>query len=176
MDRHNRWPLCRKYGFISASGGAPYTKPVRNLTGGGRVFAYVGGAGYVGVGDITGVPTRLRDAVSSGAVSLDEHDVPDWESEYRDSPDDDMTTWIVPVEWRATRDVAQAVREKGLFSIPNTVCKLKDDRTTGRSRSSHVSSASTTTPDVAMARQDPSFLSADHEPLASSMSDSDARR
>ena len=39
VDRHNRWPLCRKYGFISASGGAPYTKPVRNLTGGGRVFA-----------------------------------------------------------------------------------------------------------------------------------------
>ena len=67
--------------------------------------------------------------MSSGAVSLDKHDVPDWEPEYRDSPDDDMTTWIVPVEWRATRDVAQAVREKGLFSIPNTVCKLKDDRT-----------------------------------------------
>jgi hypothetical protein len=36
VDRHNRWPLCRKYGFISASGGAPYVRlwdegDVRNL-------------------------------------------------------------------------------------------------------------------------------------------------
>ena len=91
------------------------------------MFAFVGGAGYVGVGDVTGVPARLRDAVSSAAITLDEHDVPDWEAEYLNSPDDDMATWIVPVEWRATKDLSQAVWEKGLFSIPNTACRLKDE-------------------------------------------------
>ncbi len=129
LDRHNRWPLCRKYGFVSASGGPAYTKPLRNLEPGHRVFAYVGGAGYVGIGDVTGKPVRLRDAAASGDVKLIDADVPDWEPAYRDAAEDDMTTWIVPVAWSATRDETDAVRETGLFSAPITACKLRDERT-----------------------------------------------
>ncbi len=29
-----------------------------------------------------------------------------WEPAYRDAEDDDMTTWIVPVTWKAVRNVA----------------------------------------------------------------------
>jgi Endonuclease NucS len=129
IDRHNRWPLGRKYGFVSASGGAAYTKPLRNLKPDNRVFAYLGGAGYVGIGKVTGEPRRLRDAISAGEIELDPMDVPEWEPAYRDAADDDMATWIVPIAWEATRDEANAVRETGLFSVPITACKLRDERT-----------------------------------------------
>ncbi len=129
VDHHNRWPLCRKYGFVSASGGGSYTKPLRNLKPGNVVFAYVGGAGYVGIGKVTGPPVRLRDAESAGDVKLDPADVPEWEPAYREAVDDDTTTWIVPTAWEATRDETHAVRETGLFSVPTTACKLRDERT-----------------------------------------------
>jgi len=47
-----RWTLGANYGFVGAGGGAWYSKPLRNLTPGSRVFAYVGGAGYVGIGEV----------------------------------------------------------------------------------------------------------------------------
>jgi hypothetical protein len=38
----------------------PATKPLRNLAPGKRVFAYVGGAGYVGIGEVTGeMPSQV---------------------------------------------------------------------------------------------------------------------
>ncbi len=53
---------------------------------------------------------RLRDAVASGDVKLNAAGVSDWEAAYRDAHDDDMTTWIVPVAWDATRNETNAVR------------------------------------------------------------------
>ena len=57
----SRWDAGAKYGFVGAGGGTWYSKPLRNLTPGKRIFAYVGGAGYVGVGEVTGSMTLLRD-------------------------------------------------------------------------------------------------------------------
>lgn len=45
LDRHNRWQYCRRFSIVTASGGAAYTKPLRNLRPGNRVFAFLGGAG-----------------------------------------------------------------------------------------------------------------------------------
>ena len=57
----DRWAIASKYGLLNAGGGSWYWKPLRNLTPGKRVFAYVGGAGYVGIGRVTGemIPARL---------------------------------------------------------------------------------------------------------------------
>ena len=57
-----RWPIAHKYGFGNAGGGSWYWKPLRNLEPGHRVFAYVSGAGYVGIGRITGKVIPARDA------------------------------------------------------------------------------------------------------------------
>ena len=59
-DQPDRWYIARKYGFLSAGGGSRYWKPLRHLTPGNRVFAYVGGAGYVGIGRVTGEMTPAR--------------------------------------------------------------------------------------------------------------------
>jgi hypothetical protein len=66
--RHNRWPTCERYGFVSAGGGSFYTKPLRNLVKGNRVFAYVGSAGYVAIGTVTG---SLQPLAAAGAASGD---------------------------------------------------------------------------------------------------------
>ncbi len=57
-----RWEVVpEKYGVLTAGGGSWYWKPLRNLTAAHRVFAYVGGAGYVGIGRVTAPVMRLRD-------------------------------------------------------------------------------------------------------------------
>ncbi len=57
-----RRPIAHKYRFGNASGGSWYCKPPRNLEPGHRVFAYVSGAGYVGIGRITAKVIPPRDA------------------------------------------------------------------------------------------------------------------
>ena len=57
-----RWPIASKYGFLNAGGGSWYWKPLRNLAPAKRVFAYVSGAGYVGIGRVTGEMIPARDA------------------------------------------------------------------------------------------------------------------
>jgi len=92
VDHSNRWPVSEKYGFVSAGGGPFYTKPLRNLALGNRVFAYVGGAGYVAVGRVTGTAQRLASLVVDGRNLVDQPDVPDWMTEQASAVEDDMAT------------------------------------------------------------------------------------
>ncbi len=50
------------YGFLNAGGGSWYWKPLRNLEPGHRGFAFVSGAGHVGIGQVTGKVIPARDA------------------------------------------------------------------------------------------------------------------
>lgn len=129
VDRYNRWPVSEKYGFVSAGGGPFYTKPLHNLAPGNRVFAYVGGAGYVAVGRVTDTAQRLAGLVVDGKHVLDQPDLPAWMREQAMAAEDDMTEWIVPVTWTHKRSLADAVWKKGLFASQVTVCKLRDERT-----------------------------------------------
>ena len=129
----DRWAIASKYGLLNAGGGSWYWKPLRNLTPGKRVFAYVGGAGYVGIGRVTGEMIPARDAKVEVAGQLQslldqpERSAEGWEQAASDDPE--KTEMVVPVEWLATRPIDQAVREKGLFASQVTVCKLRDEHT-----------------------------------------------
>ena len=63
----DRWAIASKYGLLNAGGGSWYWKPLRNLTPGKRVFAYVSGAGYVGIGRVTGemIPHAMPKSIST---------------------------------------------------------------------------------------------------------------
>ncbi len=129
----DRWSIASKYGLLNAGGGSWYWKPLRNLTPGKRVFAYVAGAGYVGIGRVTGEMIPARDAKVEVAGQLQslldqpERSAEGWEQAASDDPE--KTEMVVPVEWLATRPIDQAVWEKGLFASQVTVCKLRDERT-----------------------------------------------
>jgi len=125
-----RRPIAHKYGFLNAGGGSWYWKPLRNLVPGNRVFAYVGGAGYVGIGRVTGKMIPARDAkVEIAGQRQWLVDQPEPSIGYNDvamDEDPEVTEMVVPVEWLATKPLDQAVREKGLFASQVTVCKLRD--------------------------------------------------
>ena len=129
-----RWPIASKYGLLNAGGGSWYWKPLQNLKPGHRVFAYVGGAGYVGIGLVTGEMVLARDAKIQVAGELrsvlDQQDPSvEWWSEGVLSDDLDLAERVVPVEWLGKRSTNEAVREKGLFASQLTACKLRDEHT-----------------------------------------------
>ena len=128
-----RWPIAHKYGYLNAGGGSWYWKPLRNLEPGHRVFAYVSGAGYVGIGRVTGKVIPARDAhveiEGRHQPLLDQPDVSEAWKQGAASEDSQVTEMVVPVEWLATRPVEQAFREKGLFASQVTACKLRDTHT-----------------------------------------------
>ena len=128
-----RWELARSKGLLNAGGGSWYWKPLRNLRPGHRVFAYVGGAGYVGVGRVTGEATPAREAKvevdGSQQLLLEQPDLPPEFAARARLDDPEATEYVVPVRWVEDRPVSQAVTRPGLFSSQVTVCKLRDHRT-----------------------------------------------
>ena len=129
----HRWLIANKYGFLNAGGGSWYWKPLGNLTPGKRVFAYVAGAGYVGIGRVTGLMMPARDAeveVNGQFQPLLDQPEPRaaW-GEIAASDDPELTEKVVPVEWLAKRPIEEAVWEKGLFASQLIVCKLRDEHT-----------------------------------------------
>ena len=128
-----RWLIAHKYGFLNAGGGSWYWKPLRNLEPGHRVFAYVSGAGYVGIGRVTGkvIPPRDADVEIEGRPQplLDQPDVSAAWNQGAASEDSKVTEMVVPVEWLAARPVEEAFWEKGLFASQVTACKLRDAHT-----------------------------------------------
>lgn len=129
----HRWDAGRAYGFVGAGGSSWYWKPLRNLMVGNRVFVYVGGAGYVGVAEVTGemVPLRDFEVKHNGTVIkvIDRPEVGDAMRGRALSDDEDVTEFAVPVRWLAQRSLSNPVTERGLFASQVTVCKLRDERT-----------------------------------------------
>ncbi len=129
-----RWPIARDFGLLNGGGGPRYWKPLGHLKPGHRVFAHVAGAGYVGIGKVTGEMILARDAKVDVAGELqsvlDQEDPSvEWWREGVLSDDLDLAERVVPVEWIDTRSLDEAVWEKGLFASQWTVCKLRDERT-----------------------------------------------
>ena len=132
VDRSSRWSMASEYGFLNGGGGAWYWKPLRNLKPGNRVFAYVGGAGYVGVGLVTGDMIPARDAeveINGRLESLLSQ--PEFNSgwDHAASEDPEVTEMVVPVKWLGKRSLEEPVWEKGLFASQLTACKLRDEHT-----------------------------------------------
>lgn len=60
------WEDCRKYGFMLAGGGPKYIGYARRLNVGDKVFAYLSGHGYVGLGEVTAEAVPFKDFVPNG--------------------------------------------------------------------------------------------------------------
>lgn len=128
-----RYEVAREHGYLNAGGGAWYWKPLRNLQSGKRVFAYVGGAGYVGIADVIDEMIPARDAKvnidGESQALLDQPEVSDDFRERALSDDPEKTEMVVPVKWIKAVQVDQAVPATGLFSSTVTVCKLTSEHT-----------------------------------------------
>ena len=122
---HRSWDDARKYGFISAGGGDWFSRTLKLLESGGRVWVNRPGMGYVGVAEVLGPPvpaTEFKVETSQGSRPyLDVGNVSERLASHARQPD--RMEYFVPVRWLKTVDERDAIRETGLFGNQNSAAK-----------------------------------------------------
>ena len=119
------WNEGRRYGFVSAGGGSWYSKPLKTLKHGDRLWAKAPGFGFVGVGEVIGSRQSIQDfeiETQDGVKSAQEALAGGtYHREHLDDPD--RMEYFVPVKWLHSVPLDQAVNEIGLFGNQGTVCR-----------------------------------------------------
>jgi len=128
-DNSRNWDDARRYGFISAGGGEWFSKTLKKLPEGARVFVCIPKTGYVGVGMVVGPAQRFDQAKI--VVAGQERNVAELElnGSYQHSPlpdNEDAAEYLVPIKWEKAWDRKDAVWVKGMFANENSVCKLRN--------------------------------------------------
>lgn len=124
-ERSRNWDDAVRYGYISGGGGSWYSKTLRRLNPGDRVWVNIPGRGYVGVGRVVEAvqpASEFRVTTDSGeqlAMDVLKHG-----SQYKETADDpELSEYFVRVQWLHTVPAAKAFNELGLFGNQNTVCQ-----------------------------------------------------
>lgn len=119
------WEEARRFGFISAGGGAWYSGTLNLLHPGDLVWVKVPQQGFVGVGrvrsrSVAAADFHLRDAEGVERPALEVLTKATYHREFSD--DQQRQEFFVPIEWSETRQLSAAVNETGMFGNQNTVC------------------------------------------------------
>lgn len=119
------WEEAIEHGFVSAGGGEWYTKTLRTLNVGDRIWVLAPGYGYVGVGRVVGraQPAReFRIVTPNGErPAMEVLTQGAYHREFIDDPE--KCEVFVPIRWIETKPLTSAVQEIGLFGNQNTVCR-----------------------------------------------------
>jgi hypothetical protein len=121
-DDTRNWEDAREHGFISAGGGDWYSRTLRNLPIGARVFVYIPKVGYVAAGTTTGIAEPFTESRIVNTPGL--------RGTYTNSNGE--PEFVLPVEWITTKAIDQALSGTGLFANQNSACKLRDAQTLER--------------------------------------------
>jgi hypothetical protein len=118
-----RWEDAVKYGFVSAGGGEWYSRSIRKLPVGARIFTHIPKSGYVGVGYVTGDPMPFPEALVN--VDGQQSRLADLalEGTYVHPSGEE---WIVPIRWVKWRFRGQAFWKTGMFANQNSATKLRN--------------------------------------------------
>jgi hypothetical protein len=119
-DRTRIWEEAVRYGFISGGGGTWYSNSLRMLAPGDRVWVKIPGAGFVGVGRVTGTRVAAKEFRIDERPALDVL-TGDYHRAFLEDPE--KAEYFVPIEWEKTVQTSKAVQEVGMFGNQNTVCK-----------------------------------------------------
>jgi hypothetical protein len=122
---HRNWDDARRYGFISAGGRDWFSRTLRLLQPGGRVWVNRPGMGYVGVAEVLGPPVPATDfkvdTTQGPRLYLEVGNISDHMASYARDPE--RMEYFVPVRWLKTVEERDAVREAGLFGNQNSAAK-----------------------------------------------------
>jgi hypothetical protein len=118
-----RWEDAVKYGFVSAGGGEWYSRSIRKLPVGARIFTHIPKGGYVGVGIVTGDPMPFAEATVD--INGQQHHLAglSLDGNYIYSSGDE---WVVPVRWLKYRPREQAFCKTGMYANQNSATKLRN--------------------------------------------------
>lgn len=125
------WADGMTYGFVSGGGDKWFSRTLKNLTPGSRVFVCIPKAGYVGVGTVLDEAKRfdettvLLDGSETALTALA------LKGTYRHEGDenDDNAEWAVPVEWTYAIPREQGFWKPGMFANQNTAAKMRSQFT-----------------------------------------------
>jgi hypothetical protein len=120
------WEDARKYGFVSAGGGAWYSRTLKLLKPGDRVWVKAPRYGYLGVGRVTGTAVPVKEfTIGTPVGEKPALEVLQTAANLKQNADDpEKTEYFVPVKWlQAVNDPNQAFDEVGLFGNQNSVCQ-----------------------------------------------------
>lgn len=121
---HRVWDDAVRFGFVSAGGGAWYSRTLRNLPLGGRVFVCIPKSGYVGVGEVTGTARVFAEAtVDVNGVQARLADQPLTGNYTHENGEDE---WVVPVRWISTQPSDKPIWKTGMFANQNSAAKLRN--------------------------------------------------
>lgn len=126
-----QWVDALKYGFVSGGGGEWFSRTLKNLQPGARVFACIPKVGYVGVGTVLGGAERFdQTAVAMNGTDALLTDLPLVGNYHHDGDEDDnLAEWAVPVDWTYTVPKEQGFWKTGMFANQNTAAKLRQQFT-----------------------------------------------
>jgi hypothetical protein len=122
-----RWADMVRFGFVSAGGGRWYSRTLRALQPGDRVWAHIPKVGYVGVGEVV---SAVAPVAATGLLS-EPLDAPAMD---RGSDDPDRSEYVVRVRWLVAWEREEAFWIPGLYANENSVTKLRDEWTLERLR------------------------------------------
>ena len=129
-----QWVDGMTYGFVSGGGDKWFSRTLKNLTAGSRVFTCIPRAGYVGVGTVLDAAKRfdevrvLHDGIETALTALP------LKGNYRRDGDenDDIAEWAVPVEWAHVIPREQGLWKPGMFANQNTAARMRNQFTIDR--------------------------------------------
>lgn len=121
------WQDMVDYGFISAGGGAVYSKQLDQLGIGAKIFVYQRGRGYVGYGVVTSTKVPAAEFETETGMLFDQRLKVSKMKERASDPE--RAEYAVGVKWHKTFDLDHGKRFKGIFAVPSIVCKLYDGET-----------------------------------------------
>lgn len=124
---HRNWEDNIKYGFIGAGQGPKYSRPLKKLSIGNRLFAYMKGLGYVGYGEVTKEASLIKDLEVNGKKLLEQPLKAPQAAE--NSSDPELSEWVVGIKWLKTFERSEPQYFKNIFANQNIVCKLRDSQT-----------------------------------------------
>ena len=118
---HRHWEGCRRYRFVSGGQGVWYSRTLKQLTPGSRVFTMIPSRGYVGVGTVKDEAVPVSQfMVQVGGSEVPLIDAPDLHAPMigENADDPEKSEYAVRVEWIKTRAHGRSLLGAGHASQP----------------------------------------------------------
>ena len=128
-SEHRNWIDNVKYNYLSAGQGKWYSEALKRLNLGDKIYAYMKGYGYVGLGEVIKEATPIKDFIveSQGKPLLD---LPLTSISPNANKDNlENSEWCVGINWFKTFKKEEAKTFPGVFANQNIVCKLRNKAT-----------------------------------------------
>jgi hypothetical protein len=127
-SEHRNWDDNVRYGYIGAGGGDWYSRALRKLQIGDRIFAYMKGLGYVGLGEVVEEARPAHEVRLEDGIPLLEHEMrAPRPGDFGSDPK--RAEWAIRVNWLKTFPRDEARSFNGVFANQHIVCKLRHPET-----------------------------------------------